>query len=77
MNPAFETGRPELGTKDVAPFLRLWRYIMLAALAHEPPEWRDTDACCFVCELAGIPLEVARAITPERAKRLLRMVRLQ
>ena len=70
-----ETANPELSTKEVAPYLALWRLVMLEGLAYEPLEYRHTCDFHFICNMAGIPPAVARIITPMRAKRILRKLR--
>ena len=69
------TKRPELGSKDIAPYLALWRLVLLEGLAYEPPSWRRTPHFRFICGLAGIPLDAADIITRERAVRILRLTR--
>ena len=69
------TKRPELSTKDIAPYLELWRCVLLEGLAYEPPAWRRSPHFRFICGLAGIPLEVADIITRERACYILRYTR--
>ena len=70
-----DTARPELSTKDIAAHLSLWRLVMLEGLAYEPQEYRHTRDFSFICSLAGIPVAVARIITPVRAQRILRKLR--
>ncbi len=70
-----DTARPELSTKDIAAYLSLWRLVMLEGLAYEPQEYRRTWQFNYICSLAGIPVAVARIITPVRAQRILRQLR--